>query len=92
MSLQHSGSTLPTPEKLAFTIAEVCTAIGISKTSIYELIAEGKLKSTELRDVASSFGPTWKRSSPPAGKVLSPSARMFDLQHKQTKTRPDSEG
>jgi excisionase family DNA binding protein len=34
----------PGPEKLAFTIAEACAAIGIGKTSLYELINEGKLK------------------------------------------------
>jgi excisionase family DNA binding protein len=31
-------------EKLAFTIAEACAAIGIGKTSLYALISEGKLK------------------------------------------------
>jgi excisionase family DNA binding protein len=38
------GSHGPGPEKLAFTITEACAAIGIGKTSIYELISEGKLK------------------------------------------------
>jgi excisionase family DNA binding protein len=46
MFLQHANTPLQTrPEKLAFTIAEACASIGIGKTSIYELIAEGKLKS-----------------------------------------------
>jgi excisionase family DNA binding protein len=48
MFLQNPNSPLPPrPEKLAFTIAEACAAIGIGKTSIYELIAEGKLKSIQ---------------------------------------------
>jgi excisionase family DNA binding protein len=38
------GPQRPGSEKLAFTIAEACTAVGIGKTSIYELINAGKLK------------------------------------------------
>jgi excisionase family DNA binding protein len=38
------GAHHPGPEKLAFTIAEACAAVGIGKTTIYELINEGKLK------------------------------------------------
>ena len=46
MYLQHANTPhTPAPEKLAFTIAEACASIGIGKTSIYELIAEGRLKS-----------------------------------------------
>jgi excisionase family DNA binding protein len=37
----------PAPEKLAFTIAEACAAVGIGKTSIYELISDGKLRSVK---------------------------------------------
>ena len=31
-------------EKLAFTVAEACAATGIGRTSLYELIAENRLK------------------------------------------------
>ncbi len=43
----QSAPHQPASEKLAFTIAEACTAIGIGRTSIYELIAAGKLKSIQ---------------------------------------------
>ena len=45
MSLQHSEHQARSPEKLAFTIAEACVALGIGKTSLYELISSGELKS-----------------------------------------------
>ena len=34
----------PSFEKIAFTVAEACEASGIGKTSLYSVIAEGKLK------------------------------------------------
>jgi excisionase family DNA binding protein len=34
----------PPLEKLAYTVPEFCEATGIGKTSLYELINEGKLK------------------------------------------------
>ena len=37
----------PSLEKLAYTVPEFCAAIGIGKTSLYELINEGKLKAIE---------------------------------------------
>ena len=33
------------PDKLSYTISEVCLATGLGRTSIYEAIAQGSLKS-----------------------------------------------
>ena len=45
MSLQHFENQTRSTEKLAFTIPEACVALGIGKTSLYELIASGEVKS-----------------------------------------------
>jgi excisionase family DNA binding protein len=43
---QPTNDTHPAgSEKIAFTIDEACTAVGLGKTSLYEAISEGKLKS-----------------------------------------------
>jgi excisionase family DNA binding protein len=44
----HIGPARQTPEKLAFTVSEVSAAVGIGKTSIYELINRGELKAIKV--------------------------------------------
>lgn len=34
--------------KLAFTIAEACHAVGIGRSKLYELIAEGRLETRKI--------------------------------------------
>lgn len=36
------------PPKLAFTIAEACQSIGISRSKLYELIGEGRLRTQKI--------------------------------------------
>ena len=52
--MQHNGPKvdpeLPAnyravPEKLSYTVSEVCLATGLGRTSIYEAMARGSLKS-----------------------------------------------
>jgi excisionase family DNA binding protein len=52
--MQHNGPKvgpeLPSsyralPEKLSYTVSEVCLATGLGRTSIYEAMARGSLKS-----------------------------------------------
>ena len=43
----HENTRVP-PDKVAFNISELCAAIGLGKTSIYEAIKEGKLKSVRI--------------------------------------------
>ena len=39
------GSNRAIPEKLSYTIAEVCAATGLGRTSIYQLIKDEKIRS-----------------------------------------------
>ena len=52
--LQHDGSKLhlhqdgryrAQPEKLSYTVCEVCLATGLGRTSIYDAMARGSLRS-----------------------------------------------
>ena len=43
--LRQQAACGPAHEKLAFTIAETCAATGLGRTSIYEAINSGALKS-----------------------------------------------
>lgn len=45
LHLHQDGSLRAIPEKLSYTISEVCFATGLGRTSIYEAIASGALKS-----------------------------------------------
>jgi excisionase family DNA binding protein len=36
------------PAKLAFSVAETCDALGLGKTNIYKLIADGKLDTVKI--------------------------------------------
>jgi len=38
----------PSPQPLAYSIADACTAISIGKTRLYELIAEGRLHTRKI--------------------------------------------
>jgi excisionase family DNA binding protein len=40
-----AGSYRALPEKLSYTVSEVCLATGLGRTSIYEAMAQGSLKS-----------------------------------------------
>ena len=42
-------TTAPTPSKLAYTLDEAASAVGIGKTSLRELISEGELVSLKLK-------------------------------------------
>jgi excisionase family DNA binding protein len=42
---EQPGSYRALPEKLSYTISEVCFATGLGRTSIYEAMARGSLKS-----------------------------------------------
>jgi excisionase family DNA binding protein len=35
-------------QKLAYTIAEACDAVGIGRTKLYELIGEGRVKTRKI--------------------------------------------
>ena len=39
------GNYRAVPEKLSYTVSEVCLATGLGRTSIYEAMARGSLKS-----------------------------------------------
>jgi excisionase family DNA binding protein len=41
-------ATAPPIERLAYTVNDTCAATGLGRSSIYELIAAGKLKSVRL--------------------------------------------
>ncbi len=45
---QQNGSARPNPEKLSFTILETCAATGLGRTSIYDAINSGALKSVRV--------------------------------------------
>jgi excisionase family DNA binding protein len=45
---QHSFPDIRIEDKLALRINEVCVATGICRTSVYELINEGKLRSVKV--------------------------------------------
>lgn len=39
----------PPPPKLAYTISEACAATGLSRSTIYNLIRDGRLTKTKAR-------------------------------------------
>ena len=43
-SIRPAEQSGMSPQKLAFTVAEFCAATGIGRTSVYEEIAAGRLK------------------------------------------------
>lgn len=45
---RHKRERPPHPDALAYGVDEAAHVIGISRTSVYELIAEGRLRSTKL--------------------------------------------
>jgi excisionase family DNA binding protein len=45
---QRAGNVRPNPEKLSFTISETCAATGLGRTSIYDAINSGALKSARV--------------------------------------------
>ncbi len=47
--MRTSGENIPFRERLGCTIKEACAASGLGPTMIYELIADGTLKSTKVK-------------------------------------------
>jgi excisionase family DNA binding protein len=44
-----NGSTIPFRERLGCSPREACAALGVGRTLLYELIAEGRIEVTKLR-------------------------------------------
>jgi excisionase family DNA binding protein len=61
-------STIPTqpkPDRLAYPVADACYALGISRSSLYEMIARAELKAIKIA------GRTLIPRSPPISRRLS---------------------
>lgn len=44
----YRGTVIPFQERITCTITEACQAIGLGKTKVYDLIANGQLKTTMI--------------------------------------------
>lgn len=44
----YRGSVVPFHERITCTVPEACQAIGLGRSKLYELIAEGQLRTTTI--------------------------------------------
>jgi excisionase family DNA binding protein len=45
---QASSPTAPPPDRFAYRISDACVALGIGRTSLYELVKSGELRLIKL--------------------------------------------
>ena len=43
------GKVVPFADRLACTVDEACSAVGLGRTKLYELIGEGQIETTSIR-------------------------------------------